>query len=67
MTITGSNAARGAKADTHDKGVADEPELLEGGSTNIISANVGGASQLTVAGGKVSIREMLNVAMGILY
>ena len=53
MTITGSNAARGAKADTHDKGVADEPELLEGGSTNIISANVGGASQLTVVGGKV--------------
>ena len=44
MTITGSNAARGAKADTHDKGVADEPELLEGGSTNIASANVGGAS-----------------------
>lgn len=53
VTITGSNAARGAKADTHDKGVADEPELLEGGSTNIASANVGGASQLTVAGGKV--------------
>lgn len=53
VTITGSNAARGAKADTHDKGVADEPELLEGGSTNIISANVGGASQLTVVGGKV--------------
>ena len=53
VTITGSNAARGAKADTHDKGVADVPELLEGGSTNIISANVGGASQLTVAGGKV--------------
>ena len=53
VTITGSNAARGAKADTHDAGVADEPELLEGGSTNIISANVGGASQLTVAGGKV--------------
>lgn len=53
VTITGSNAARGAKADTHDKGVADEPELLEGGSTNIISANVGGVSQLTVVGGKV--------------
>lgn len=53
VTITGSNAARGAKADTHDKGVADEPELLEGGSTNIISANVVGASQLTVVGGKV--------------
>ena len=53
VTITGSNAARGANADTHDKGVADEPELLEGGSTNIISANVGGASQLTVVGGKV--------------
>ncbi len=53
VTITGSNAARGAKADTHDKGIADEPELLEGGSTNIISANVGGASQLTVVGGKV--------------
>ena len=53
VTITGSNAARGAKADTHDKGVADEPELLEGGSTNIASANVGGASQLTVVGGKV--------------
>ena len=53
VTITGSNAARGAKADTHDKGVADEPELLEGGSTNIISANVGGASQLIVVGGKV--------------
>lgn len=53
VTITGSNAARGAKADTHDKGVADEPELLEGGSTNIISANVGGASQLTIVGGKV--------------
>ena len=53
VTITGSNAARGAKADTHDKGVADEPELLEGGSTNIISANVSGASQLTVVGGKV--------------
>lgn len=53
VTITGSNAARRAKADTHDKGVADEPELLEGGSTNIISANVGGASQLTVVGGKV--------------
>ena len=53
VPITGSNAARGAKADTHDKGVADEPELLEGGSTNIISANVGGASQLTVVGGKV--------------
>ena len=53
VTITGSNAARGAKADTHDKGVADEPELLEGGSTNIISANVGGASQLTVVSGKV--------------
>lgn len=53
VTITGSNAARGAKADTHDKGVADEPELLEGSSTNIISANVGGASQLTVVGGKV--------------
>ena len=53
VTITGSNAARGAKADTHDKGVADEPELLEGGSTNIISANAGGASQLTVVGGKV--------------
>ena len=53
VTITGSNAARGAKADTHDKGVSDEPELLEGGSTNIISANVGGASQLTVVGGKV--------------
>ena len=53
VTITGSNAARGAKADTHDKGVADVPELLEGGSTNIISANVGGASQLTVVGGKV--------------
>jgi len=53
VTITGSNAARGAKADTHDKGVADEPELLEGGSTNIISANVGGASQFTVVGGKV--------------
>ena len=53
VTITGSNAARGAKADTHDKGVADEPELLEGGSTNIALANVGGASQLTVAGGKV--------------
>ena len=53
VTITGSNAARGAKADTHDKGVADEPELLEGGSTNIISANVGAASQLTVVSGKV--------------
>ena len=53
VTITGSIAARGAKADTHDKGVADEPELLEGGSTNIISANVGGASQLTVVSGKV--------------
>ena len=53
VTITGSNAARGAKADTHDKGIADEPELLEGGSTNIISANVGGASQLTVVSGKV--------------
>lgn len=53
VTITGSNAARRAKADTHDKGVADEPELLEGGSTNSISANVGGASQLTVVGGKV--------------
>ena len=53
VTITGSNAARGAKADTHDQGVADEPELLEGGSTNIASANVGGASQLTVVGGKV--------------
>ena len=53
VTITGSNAARGAKADTHDKGVADEPELLEGGSTNIISANVGGASQLTVVSDKV--------------
>ena len=53
VTITGSNAARGAKADTHDKGVADEPELLEGGSTNIISANVGGASLLTVVSGKV--------------
>ena len=58
VTITGSNAARGAKADTHDAGVADEPELLEGGSTNIISANVGGASQLTVAGGKVVFQNV---------
>ena len=53
VTITGSNAARGAKADTHDQGIADEPELLEGGSTNIQTANIGSASQLTVAGGKV--------------
>lgn len=58
VTITGSNAARGAKADTHDAGVADEPELLEGGSTNIASANVGGASQLTVAGGKVVFQNV---------
>ncbi|MBW4755056.1 T9SS type A sorting domain-containing protein [Prevotella melaninogenica] len=58
VTITGSNAARGAKADTHDKGVADEPELLEGGSTNIISANVGGASQLTVVSGKVVFKNV---------
>ena len=61
VTITGSNAARGAKADTHDKGVADEPELLEGGSTNIISANVGGASQLTVVGGKVVFENVERV------
>ena len=58
VTITGSNPARGAKADTHDAGVADEPELLEGGSTNIASAAVGGASQLTVAGGKVVFQNV---------
>ena len=58
VTITGSNPARGAKADTHDQGVADEPELLEGGSTNIASSAVGGASQLTVAGGKVVFQNV---------
>ncbi len=58
VTITGTNAARGAKADTHDKGVADEPEMLEGGSTDITSAAVGAASQLTVAGGKVVFQNV---------
>ena len=53
VTITGTNPGRGAKADTHDKGEAEQPEMLEGGSTNIASAGVGAASQLTVAGGKV--------------
>ena len=58
VTITGTNPGRGAKADTHDKGEAEQPEMLEGGSTNIASAGVGAASQLTVAGGKVIFKNV---------
>ena len=58
VNITGSNPGRGAKEDTHDKGEADQPEMLEGGSTNIASADLGAASQLIVADGKVSFENV---------
>ena len=53
VTITGTHAARGGKADTHDKGTAEQPEMLEGGSTNIQTANASAASSVVVADGKV--------------
>ena len=53
VTITGSNAARGGKTDTHDKGTAEQPEMLEGGSTNIQTANASAASSVVVTDGKV--------------
>lgn len=58
VVITGDNPARGAKADTHDQGVADEPIQLEGGTTDINSATVSAASQLEVANGKVSFHNV---------
>ena len=53
VTITGTHAARGGKADTHDKGTAEQPEMLEGGSTNIQTANASAASSVVVTDGKV--------------
>ena len=58
VNITGTNPGRGAKADTHDKGEAEQPEMLEGGSTDITTAGAGAASQLTVANGKVSFENV---------
>ena len=53
VTITGTHAARGGKTDTHDKGTAEQPEMLEGGSTNIQTANASAASSVVVTDGKV--------------
>ena len=58
VEITGTNKARGSKVDTHDKGDADQPEMLEGGSTNIETANAGAASSVVVADGKVNFSNV---------
>ena len=58
VEITGTNKARGSKVDTHDKGTADQPEMLEGGSTNIETANAGAASSVVVAGGQVVFKNV---------
>ena len=58
VEITGTNKARGSKVDTHDKGTADQPEMLEGGSTNIETANAGAASSVVVAGGHVVFKNV---------
>ena len=58
VEITGTNKARGSKVDTHDKGDAEQPEMLEGGSTNIETANAGEASSVVVAGGQVVFKNV---------
>lgn len=58
VEITGTNKARGSKVDTHDKGDAEQPEMLEGGSTNIETANAGAASSVVVADGKVNFSNV---------
>ena len=58
VEITGTNKARGSKVDTHDKGDAEQPEMLEGGSTNIETANAGAASSVVVAGGQVVFKNV---------
>ena len=58
VEITGTNTPRPGKVDTHDKGTADQPEMLEGGSTNIETANAGSASSVVVAGGQVVFKNV---------
>ena len=58
VEITGTNTPRPGKVDTHDKGTADQPEMLEGGSTNIETANAGAASSVVVADGKVNFSNV---------
>ena len=58
VEITGTNTPRPGKVDTHDKGDAEQPEMLEGGSTNIETANAGAASSVVVADGKVNFSNV---------
>ena len=58
VEITGTNTPRPGKVDTHDKGDAEQPEMLEGGSTNIETANAGAASSVVVAGGQIVFKNV---------
>lgn len=58
VEITGDNPGRGAGADIHDQGVADEPEMLQGGTVNAINSASQGVSKVEAAEGKFSFQNV---------
>ena len=58
VEITGDNPGRGAGADIHDQGVADEPEMLQGGTVDAINSASQGVSKVEAADGKFNFQNV---------
>lgn len=53
LDITGTNEQRPAPVDTHDQGVADEPDGIHGPATGIENTSVSSASNVSVENGSL--------------
>ena len=58
VEITGNNPGREPAADTHDQGVADEPENLTGGTVDAINSASQGVSKVESAEGKFNFQNV---------
>ena len=57
MEVTGDNPGREAAEDTHDEGIAEEPVMLDGGTTAIKGVKPG-ASQFVVTDGEFNFENV---------
>lgn len=58
VEITGDNPGRGTSVDIHDQGVADEPEMLQGGTVDAINSASQGVSKVEAADGKFNFQNV---------
>ena len=58
VEITGDNPGRGTTVDIHDQGVADEPEMLQGGTVDAINSANQGVSKVEAADGKFNFQNV---------